>query len=222
MKSRGFTLIEMLVALLILGILSALAYGTYREARISAQQTEKSLKRTREIEFGLRVMVQDFAEIAPRPIRDPLGQARLPALAGGAGAATFDLSSGGDSGDASSALGAGPPLVEFTRAGWSNTAGEQRSTLQRVAYQLVGTVLKRAYYVVLDPTTADQPVVQDLLTGVKSVRIQYLDQSQNWVSEWPPAALPAVTRLAVRPAAVEIVITFSDWGEVRRLVEVAG
>ena len=43
----GFTLIEILVALLILGIMSALGYGTYRTARISAERTGESLKRSR-------------------------------------------------------------------------------------------------------------------------------------------------------------------------------
>ena len=55
------------VILLILGIMSALGYGTYRQARISAQRTEESQARTREIEFGIRVMAQDFAQVAPRP-----------------------------------------------------------------------------------------------------------------------------------------------------------
>src|ERR1700724_1357692 len=82
---RGFTLIEVLVALLILGIMSALGYGTYRAARISAERTEESLKRSREIEFGMRVMVQDFTEAVPRPVRDILGQSRLPALQGTGG-----------------------------------------------------------------------------------------------------------------------------------------
>ena len=217
---RGFTLIEMLVALLILGILSALAYGTYRAARISAERTEQSLARTREIEFGMRVLVQDFSEIAPRPIRDPLGQTRLPALTGGVSADSLGSAFSGF--DTTGGAGAVTPLVEFTRAGWSNTAGLQRSTLQRVAYQLVGTVLKRAYYTVLDPTSDDPPVVQDLLTGVTSVQINYLDQNQNWVNQWPPASLPAAVQLTVRPAAVEIIVVFKDWGRVRRVVEVAG
>ena len=199
-RAGGFTLIEMLVALLILAIMSGLAYGTYREARISAEHTEKSLKRTREIEFGMRVLVQDFSELAPRPIRDPLGQSREPCLLAG---------QGGD-------------LVDLTRGGWSNTAGVQRSTLQRVSYQLVGTVLKRSYQVVLDPTTNDQPVVEDLLTGVKRIEINYLDANQNWVTQWPAATLPSPERLWTRPVAVEIIVHFKDWGRIRRLVEVAG
>src|SRR5258708_35584227 len=82
---RGFTLIEVLVALLILGIMSALGYGTYRAARVSAERTEESLKRSREIEFGMRMMMQDFAEAVPRPVRDILGQGLLPAMRGTGG-----------------------------------------------------------------------------------------------------------------------------------------
>ena len=85
---RGFTLVEVLVALLILGIMSALGYGTYRAARISAERTEESLKRSREIEFGMRVLVMDFTQLMPRPVRDPLGQTRLPALRGSQGNGT--------------------------------------------------------------------------------------------------------------------------------------
>ncbi len=63
--------------MLIMAIMSALGYATYRAARISAERTEDSLKRSREIEFGMRMMVQDLAQSVPRPVRDILGQARL-------------------------------------------------------------------------------------------------------------------------------------------------
>lgn len=200
-RGRGFTLIEVLVALLILGIMSALGYGTYRQARISAERAEESLRRTREIEFGVRVLTQDFAELAPRPIRDPLGTSRLPALRAGPGATT---------------------LIDMTRAGWSNTAGQQRSTLQRVSYQLVNDVLKRSYQTVLDPTLTNTPVVQDLLTGVKTVQLRFLDANQAWSDQWPSPTLSLMDALYTRPVAVEIIIDFKDWGRVRRLIEVAG
>ncbi len=213
---RGFTLIEILVALLILSIMSALGYGTYRAARLSAERTGESLMRTREIEFGLRMLVQDFSQLVPRPVRDPLGLAATPTLPAlrasesGAGSSTIGLNSSTVS------------LIDLTRAGWSNTAGQQRSTLQRVSYQLVDEVLKRSYQNALDATTGTKPVVQDLLTKVKSVQLRFLDNNQVWSNQWPPASLAPTVSFWTRPVAVEIVVEFKDWGKVRRLIEVAG
>ena len=244
----GFTLIEIIVALLILGIMSALGYGAYRAARISAQRTEQSLQRSREIEFGMRVMVQDLAETVPRPVRDIMGQTRLPALQGTGGFGTLTAVSGSNS---SSSLGSGSgmsfasqsfagqsfnsgaglgsgntatvsPIVDLTRGGWSNTAGQQRSTLQRVSYSLVNDVLKRSYQINLDTVQGNTPVVQDLFTGVKAIQLRYLDSNQTWQSQWPPPGLAQPESLWTRPVAVELIIEFKDWGRIRRLIEVAG
>lgn len=247
--SAGFTLIEIMLALLILGVMSALGYGAYRAARISAERTEESLQRSREIEFGMRVLMQDFSELAPRPVRDVLGGTnRLPSLKGTTGAGTVSPAAG--SVGASSGLGAnssmtfksdpgfnsGPGLggnsgfgggdaaitsfLDLTRAGWSNTAGQQRSTLQRVSYALVGDVLKRSYQVNLDTVLSNKPVVQDLMKGVKGIQLRYLDANQAWQSQWPMSS--GTDGWTVRPAAVEVVVEFKDWGRVRRLFEVAG
>jgi general secretion pathway protein J len=240
----GFTLIEIMVALLILGVMSALGYGTYRAARVSAERTEEALKRAREIEFGMRMMVQDFAEMAPRPVRDILGQTRLPAMQGTGGIGTLSAVAttglGANSGmtfasqsftSQSFNSGSGLPsnssssvasLVDLTRAGWSNTAGQQRGTLQRVSYSLVDDVLKRSYQVNLDTVQGNQPVVQDLFKGVKAIQLRYLDGNQTWQSQWPPPTLTQPESLWSRPVAVELIIEFKDWGRIRRLIEVAG
>ena len=248
----GFTLIEVLVALLILGIMSALGYGTYRAARISAERTEESLKRSREIEFGMRVMVQDFAEAVPRPVRDMLGQTPLPtipAMRGTGGVGTLSAATSSTTGSSSGlsfasqsfssqsfssqSFGSGSkpggsadssvaPIVDLTRAGWSNTAGQQRGTLQRVSYGLVDDVLKRSYQTSLDTVQGNKPVIQDLFTGVKAIQLRYLDGNQAWQNQWPPPTLSPPESLWTRPVAVEVIIEFKDWGRIRRLIEVAG
>jgi len=240
-KSGGFTLIEVLVALLILGIMSALGYGTYRQARISAQRTEDALKRSREIEYGMRVLVMDFAQMVPRPVRDQLGQTRVPALhgfsgngtsAGAAGSGFLSSSSSSSSmhfnsdpgfkSSFSSTSTTTIALAELTRSGWSNTAGQQRGTLQRVSYALVGDVLKRSYTTALDTVQGTTPVIQDLFGSVKTIQFRYLDGNQTWQNQWPPTSLPQPESLWTRPVAVEVTIEFTDWGRIRRLIEVAG
>lgn len=256
-RSAGFTLVEILVALLILAIMSAMGYSTYRAARISSERTEDSLKRSREIEFGMRVMASDFAQLAPRPVRDILGTGtdRLPAFHGtpGAGSVTVTSASLGASSTSSSNSGmsfnsgsnpspgmsfnsgsgfgsttdpSAVSMVDLTRTGWSNTAGQQRGTLQRVSYALVGDVLKRSYQTNLDTVQGNKPVVQDLLTGVKGVQLRYLDGNQAWQNQWPEAtAIQGGANAAAdqtRPVAVEIIVQFKDWGPIRRVIEVSG
>jgi general secretion pathway protein J len=247
-RGRGFTLIEILVALLILGIMSALGFETYRAARISAERSEESLARSREIEFGMRLMIMDFLQMVPRPVRDPLGSTRLPALhgysgngtsagigntafGGGAIGADFTQQFNSQHFNSDPAFQSSPggrssttavPLAELTRAGWSNTAGQQRSTLQRVSYSLVDDVVKRSYTTALDTVLATQPQIQDLFSGVKTVQLRYLDGNQTWQTQWPPPNLPLNEGLWVRPVAVEITIEFKDWGRVQRVIEVAG
>jgi type II secretion system protein J len=254
--AAGFTLVEILVALLILAIMAGLGYSTYRAARISAERTEESLKRSREIEFGMRIMVADFAQLVPRPVRDILGQSRLPALRGtpGAGSVTVTSASLGANSSATSSTNSGMsfnsgvapnpgmsfnsgssfgsttdpnavPMVDLTRAGWSNTAGQQRSTLQRVSYALVGDVLKRSYQINLDTLQGNKPIVQDLLTGVKGVQLRYLDSNQAWQNQWPESTTiqnGSTVDWQSRPIAIEIIVQFKDWGAIRRLVEVSG
>jgi general secretion pathway protein J len=250
-RNTGFTLIEILVALLILVVMSAMGYSTYRVARVSAERTEDSLKRSREIEFGMRVIAADFAQLVPRPVRDILGQNRLAAIRGtpGAGSVTVTSASLGaaSTGSTSSSLSSSSPgmsfnsgssfgsttdpnalpMVDLTRAGWSNTAGQQRSTLQRVSYALVGEVLKRSYQTNLDTVQGNKPVVQDLLTGVKGVQLRYLDGNQSWQNQWPENSTiqggsNAGADLQSRPVAVEIIVQFKDWGAIRRVIEVPG
>jgi general secretion pathway protein J len=112
--------------------------------------------------------------------------------------------------------------LQFTRAGWSNTAGLPRPTLQRVGYRVDNEGLWRDHWVVLDRTLSVEPTRQKLLTGVRSVRFRFMNANREWVERWPAAATGGTVDERARPAAVEVVIDLEDWGEIRRVIEVAG
>jgi type II secretion system protein J len=72
---------------------------------------------------------------------------------------------------------------------------------------------------VTDPTLASEPAERRLLTGISGIEVRYLDPGREWVSAWPP---PGSSDPRQRPLAVEVVITLDDYGEIRRVFEVAG
>jgi general secretion pathway protein J len=78
--------------------------------------------------------------------------------------------------------------LEFTRAGWSNTAGLARPTLQRVAYRIDQDGLWRDHWRVLDRTQAAEPIRTKLLTKVRSATFRFMTPNRQWVERWPAGA----------------------------------
>lgn len=197
----GFTLMELLVSIAIFTIVGALALSGYTQLQRQSEYFEQRMERVREVQRAVQTLAQDLAQVEPRPIREPLGETRLPALVAGD---TVEYS------------------LQFTRAGWSNTAGLPRPTLQRVGYRLDQDGLWRDHWSVLDRTLTLEPTRHLLLGEVLSVSFRFLNANREWVDRWPAddATAPGTDR--VRPAAIEVTLELEDWGEVKRLVEVAG
>lgn len=135
-SSRGFTLIEVLVAMAIFGVLAAFAYGTLSRTLASADLLESRGDRLESLQRAVRFLTRDFQQLAPRPVRVQLGDVTGPALVS----------------DALSEF-----AVELTHGGWSNPAGLPRGTLQRVAWRLQEGELVRYHWTVLDRTLDNEP-----------------------------------------------------------------
>lgn len=201
LRSAGFTLIEVMVAVAIFVIVGALAMGGYNELVKQNDIVETNAKRTRAVQRTVQRMAHDFATLEPRPVREPIGDAHEAALRATAGT---------------------QELAHLTHSGWSNPAGVSRSTLQRVAWRLENNELRRDHWVVLDRTLTGEPVSAKMLDRVRSVSLRFLDQNQSWHEQWPPLGSSDPNLARSRPIAVEFTIELEDWGKIVRLVEVAG
>ncbi len=197
----GFTLVELLVALAIFAILSVLAYGGYNNSVKQNEIARAGMDRLESLQTTVRLLTQDFEQLAPRPVRDVLGDGRLPAL----------LADQRDQ-----------KLFSLTRSGWTNPAGLPRATLQRVSYILEEGKLRREHFTVLDATLSNEPVRRELIDRVKSVSVRFMDGQRQWQEQWPPLNAPPATVARARPLAVEIKLDFEDFGEITRLIEVGG
>jgi general secretion pathway protein J len=199
---RGFTLLEVLVAVAIFTVVGILAMTGYNELSDQSSRVETGAARVRAVQSAVMRMSQDFASLEPRPIREPLGDSIE-------GALRADDRSQNE-------------LVELTHSGWSNPAGVPRPTLQRVAYRLQENELWRDYWVVLDRTQSEEPVSVVLLDKVKSISFRYMSSTRAWQDEWPPLGSNTPDTKRMRPIAVEITLELEDWGEIRRIIEVPG
>ena len=207
MRARGFTLIEVMIAMFIAAIMFAIGYGAINQALRDRDSLNVSQDRVTEIQRGMRVVAQDFAQAVARPARDTSGSGQLmPAML---------------------ANGSSDVIVTFSRAGWSNPAGVQRPAEQRVRYRLVDGALIREHWLSVDPALNTEPRQRILLTRVKAIEIRFLDPvSRQWRTDWPAGgasgAVPpnAVSLLMTRPIAIEFTVVFDDWGRVMRLFEI--
>jgi general secretion pathway protein J len=199
-KVRAFTLIEVLVSLAIFAILATLAYGALSQTLVSAEMLNGRMDRLQAIQRTMRLLSEDLQQLAPRPIRDELGDGIGPAL-------DTDFQSGF--------------ALELTHGGWSNPIVLPRGTLQRSAYRIEEDELIRYHWMVLDRTLANEPVSVTLLDGVESILFRFLQTNGDWTEQWPPSNRPGALGLRLRPRAVEIILTLADEGEISRLIEVA-
>jgi general secretion pathway protein J len=175
-----------------------------KEAMGNREKVRESQQRLAALQFTMRSLVQDFSQLAPRPVRMPIGEGYQAAVFGQAG--TF---SG----------------VLLTRGGWNNPAGLPRSGLQRVRYEVREGVLYRDYWLVLDAQPEPLPVERSLLDGVQGFTLRYMNDARQWQETWPPPQPGAEEQLRFlrwRPIAVEVTLQLADWGTITRLIEVPG
>ena len=229
--ASGFTLIEVLVAVFIAFVMFAMGYGTINQALTTRGTLKEKQARLIELQTAIRVLEQDFVQLTPRPVRQPIGdEPSQPALQGSAnGTQSSGLVSrlgGGGATASASTTGASPPLVALTRAGWANPTGLQRPAEQRVAYFFENGTLRREYWYVLDPTLSSTTARRDLLRKLKSVTFEYLDLTHTWQPQWPPPTVAGAqaleSSLRIRPIAVRVTIDTEDFGKIVRIFEVAG
>nr|VFJ51718.1 MAG: general secretion pathway protein J [Candidatus Kentron sp. FW] len=196
-KHSGMTLIELLIAMAVFAVISAITYGAIRSAVETQRQVEARTSRFTALQMAMAVMERDVLQMVDRSIRNEYGE-RIPAL----------QSAGDDF-----------RLMEFTRTGWQTLAGMKGMRLRRIAYALEEDRLLRLTWNVLDRAEDSLPWSSVLLTGVENVEIGYLNTDEEWVSKWPPEWMVGGGAPAAGfPRAIEIRIELTGIGWIRRLL----
>ncbi len=194
-KQSGFTLLEILIAVMITAIMAAMAYTGLNSILDSSHHTQTRDERFTRIQLSMNYLVRDLRHILARSSRDSFGEPH-PSIE-----TPID----------------GSYLISFSRTGWSNPADKDRSHLQRVAYALENGELVRYHWNHIDQGPGAEPYRMVLLDQVDTLNFEFLDEKLDALREWPPVDLVDQDRIdAPVPVGIRFSLTLPDWGPLTR------
>ncbi len=187
-RTRGFTLLELLVAVAVFGIVSVIAYGGLEAVLASRNRVSTEAERLGALQTAFTILARDFRHAADRPYRDQLGDRQPPMHRDG-------------------------QRLMLVRGGRANPLNLHRSAYQRIAYGLDEGELVRYSWRAVDSPFEPDVSENALLDGVEDLSFRFL--SEDWQDQWPPPRTD--TDAPALPQAVAIRITHEDYGEIQRV-----
>lgn len=158
--AKGFTLIEVVVALAIFAIIASITSYVLFQSFATDERLKAQSARLREVEFALTWLRRDTEQLVERPVRSE--QQKL-----------------------ISAFVGQEHYLEFTRNGYINPGEvEQRSTLKRVAYLCQGSTLIRRSWTLLDTLNRKQYHDTVLLHKLQQCSFSYTNNRHQTLSNW--------------------------------------
>lgn len=201
-RSRGFTLLEILVAVGVFAIFSALAYGSLDRILDSRDRIDAERQFWRQLAIAFTIMEDDLAMARGRTFRDVYGNSRAAFMG-----QPVDIRPQGD------------PSMAFTRGGVFVLSDSTRPDLLRVGYRLAEGKLLRLTWPALDqPNQVPPPKSAPLLDHVTEMRVRFYTTGNGWLESWP---LPTAALTAL-PEAVELTLQIEGRGQFQRIFRVNG
>lgn len=188
-SQSGFTLIEILVALAVFGILAAITSSTMYYAFTTRTRVTDQADRMVTLELAFTLIERDTEQSTLRAVRG--NDMRL-----------FPIFVGQ------------PTYMEFTRSGLVNPGSEEkRSTLKRIAIICAKNKLVRRSWDSLD--SSDRNAYKDslLLDRLTKCQFAYLNKNQDILDEWRQGQTGQDLDAELLPKAVRLTLTLENWGE---------
>jgi general secretion pathway protein J len=212
-NARGLTLVELLMAMAISGLVAALSWAGVSSAIDASEAIEREVSALGDLQRALNLLDEDLLQLRVRPATGGYGTL-LPVLRGGRNETA---------------------LLEFTRGGLANPLQLKRSNLQHVRYRFAEGRLWRQHWQQLDPATLDaEPESTLLLTDVADIAITFLPPPRTgmlvpdlasldtlaagWQPDWNSTLL-APDIPSPLPVAVKISLQLANNRHVERVFE---
>ncbi len=198
-QTSGFTLIEIIVVMFVISVMCAFGYAGLNNTIKQSNQISLIRDQLEELQLAVSLIQQDLTQTVNRNIINDFGSEEHALLAQENSAEVLKLS----------------------RAGWSNPAGQRRSTITRIEWLIdEDNNLVRRHWYELDRAPGTEPVDTIVLTGIETVEMNFLDPDDNWEPLWPNInnINPKGGEITI-PKAAEVILNTERWGEIRRVFQ---
>lgn len=166
-KTQGFTLVELLVAMAIFSLMTAVAYAGLAAVMQNDQSSLAHETALKKVQRAMIFIEKDLRQLSTRTRNDGYSELQ-PGL----------RSDGG-----------GSVLLEFSRSGNSNPTDLNRSSLQRIQYLIDEEKLQRLSWNLVDHSDAE-PVKMTLMDGVTSAGVSFFSKEGETSESWAKPELP--------------------------------
>lgn len=195
-NQKGFTLLEVLVAMAIFALISLASFSLFNTVTTSQEKSSTRIEAMNSIQRAFILIERDFLQMARRSVR----------FAGDSPSTNFIHTDSNNFESTSQS-------IAFVRNGWTNPGLLlPRSDMQSVAYQVNEETLERLHYNFVDASLSEEPKVRKLLTGINDISFEYY-YADKWNKTYDEKDLPR---------AISIELDTKEFGILKRKFLVAG
>lgn len=188
LRARGFTLMEVLIAVTVFAVLAGSVYFTLNVLADAAFVQRQRSAELADLQRALARLDADIRQLTARPVRVASGTLQ-PALTGSR------------------------TRLEGSRSGWLNPQQARRSAIQRFSWSINSDSLIRTSWPVTDPTAITPSHDETVLSAVASLEFAYLNSAGQWLESWPEGE-----ELRSLPRAVRYRLASERFGVIERLI----